>query len=111
MGDPQTSKASYDHLLLPEDSFSADNFIANIWTPEKLEKKRKRQSGPEYSPEDRCSSMFYRNYIQPAGEDVATKHSIHNKMSKKGKRLCRRFRVPYAVFKEICQSMVEEGYF
>ena len=79
--------------------------------PEPLERKRKKRSAPEYTPEDRCSSMFYRNYIQPAGEDVSMEVSIRNEYSKKGKRFRRRFRVPYCIFEEICSSMQEEGYY
>ena len=93
------------------DSFLLDGFTAGIWTPAKIQKKRKRRSGPEYTPEDRCSSMFYRNYIQPAREDVSVEESIRNEYSKKGRRFRRRFRVPYCIFEEICASLVDEGYY
>ena len=55
--------------------------------------------------------MFYKSYIQPAGEDVSVDLSIHNPYSKKGKRFRRRFRVPYSIFQEICTLMQEEGYY
>ena len=110
-GDTQTSGVSCDTIGSITDTFSADGFTSGMWTPEKLERKRKRRSAPEYTPEDRCSSMFYRNYIEPADEDVSIELSIRNEYSKKGKRFRRRFRVPYGIFEEICRSLMEEGYF
>ena len=79
--------------------------------PEKLETKRKRRSGPQYTPEDRCNSLFYKNYIAPAKDDVPVEVSIRNPSSKLGKRFRKRFRVPYGMFEEICRSLVEEGFF
>ena len=91
--------------------FSADGFTGDIWAPEKIVRKRKRRSAPECTPEDRCRSMFYRTYIQPADEDICLEISICNEYSKKGKRFWRRFRVPCCIFEEICTSLRDEGYY
>ena len=62
-GDTDVSNNNVDSLSSADASDPVESFLANFWTPEKLAKKRKRRSGPGYSPEDRCNSMFYKTEI------------------------------------------------
>ena len=83
-----------------------------IYHPHTIQKKRKQRSSPEYTPEDRVKSLFYQSYILPSlQEGITFDRSIRNEFSKPEKKFRRRFRVPFAVFEEICQSMEEEGFY
>ena len=70
-GDDWSAVAPSAPFASSSGTFSVDEFVNDLWVPVVIQKKRKRRSAPECTPEDRCHSMFYRNYIQTAHDDVS----------------------------------------
>jgi hypothetical protein len=71
----------------------------NVFIPEKIRKQRVRN---QYTVEDRYSSVFYKNYILPSLQENPPIRDLSTTI---GKTFRRRFRVPFCVFLEICESI------
>ena len=76
-------------------------------TPKISRKRKKRSSKNDYSPADRATSGFSTMYLFPHGTDSP----LLNEESKRAKRFRRRFRVPYKMFRSICDDMTSTGTF
>ena len=70
-------------------------------------KRKKRSSQNDYSPTDRANSSFSKSYLLPHG----TNSPLLNENSKRAKKFRRRFRVPYQMFRSICDDMRSSGTF
>ena len=72
------------HIIVEE--FCGDMVVSDtsndIWTPAKVEKKRKRRSAAQYTPEDRRNSTFWLKYINPARQDVPLGESIRGNLER-----------------------------
>ena len=71
----------------------------DVFIPEKIRKERVQN---QYTVEDRYNSVFYKNYILPSLQDNPP---IKDVSTTTGKTFRRRFRVPFSVFLEICESI------
>ena len=60
-GDDWSAVAPSAPFASSSGTFSVDEFVNDLWVPVVIKKERKRRSAPEYTPEDRCESIFYRN--------------------------------------------------
>jgi hypothetical protein len=90
----------YDPDVLNDIYFFGDNEEQeNAFIPEKIHKKRERN---QYMVKDSYNSVFYKTYILPSLAQDSTICDLANHVGAKFRRW---FRVPYAVFKEICEDI------
>ena len=98
------SEEAYSSWLFSEASFNemyGDSSSSSESEDDEPRQMAVRSKKAHYAVEDRFTSIFYKTYLSQSALD----DRIEDDTSWLGKKFRRRFRVPYSVFREICQDI------